>query len=143
MEAVLTFIDFREAFHSVVRVKIFQILEAYGIPSAVVAAIRIMYENTSAVVLTPEGETDQFVIATGVLQGDLLAPFLFIICLDFALRTAISDSDGLILKRRRSRRYPTETLADLDYSDDIALLENTIESAHNLLNRVEKAFLCT
>ena len=139
MEAVLTFIDFREAFDSVVRVKIFQILEAYGIPSAVVAAIRIMYKNTSAVVLTPEGETDQFMIATGVLQGHPLAPFLFIICLDYALRTAISDSDGLILKRRRSRRYPAVTLAGLDYSDDIALLENTIESAQDLLNRVEKA----
>ena len=67
-------------------------------------------------------------IATGVLQGDLLAPFLFIICLDFALRTAISDSDGLILKRRRSRRYPAETLADVDYSDDIALLEIEVTS---------------
>ena len=139
MEAVLTFIDFRKAFDSIDRVKMFQILEAYGIPPDVVAAIRVMYENTSAVVLTPEGETDQFSIDTGVLQGDPLAPFLFIICLDYALRNAITDSDGLTLKRRRSRRHPAEVLADLDYADDIALLENTIESAQDLLNRVEKA----
>ena len=123
MEAALTFIDFRKAFDSVVRVKMFQILEACGIPSDVIAAIRIMYENTSAVVLTPEGENDQFMIVTGVLEGYPLAPFLFIICLDYALRTAISDSDGLMLKHRRSRHYPAETLADLDYADDIALLE--------------------
>ena len=38
----------------------FQILEAYGIPPDVVAAIRVMYENTSAVVITPEGEKEQF-----------------------------------------------------------------------------------
>jgi hypothetical protein len=98
MEAVLTFIDFRKAFDSVDRVKMFQILEAYGIPADVVAAIRVMYENTSAVVLTPERETDQFAIDTGVLQRDPVAPFLFIICLNYVLRYAITDSDGLTLK---------------------------------------------
>ena len=98
-----------------------------------------MYENTSAVVITPEDENEQFAIDTGVLQGDPLAPFLFIICLDYALRSAITDSDGLTLKRRRSSRHPAVVLPDLDYADDIALLENTIKSAQDLLNRVEKA----
>jgi hypothetical protein len=139
MEAVLTFIDFRKAFDSVDRVKMFQIPEAYGILADVVAAIRVMYENTSAVVLTPERETDQFAIDTGVLQRDPVAPFLFIICLNYVLRYAITDSDGLTLKRRRSQRHPAEVLAELDYADDIAQLENTIESAQDLLNRVEKA----
>ena len=139
MEAVLTFIDFSKAFDSIDRGRMFQILEAYGIPPDVVSAIRVMYENTSAVVITPEGETEQFAIDTGVLQGDPLAPFLFIICLDYALRSAITDSDGLTLKRRRSSRHPAVVLPDLDYADDIALLENTIKSAQDLLNRVEKA----
>ena len=115
------------------------ILEAYGIPPDVVSAIRVMTENTSAVVITPEGETEQFAIDTGVLQGDPLALFLFIICLDCALRSAITDSDGHTLKRRRSSRHPAVVLPDLDYADDIALLENTIKSAQDLLNRVEKA----
>ena len=139
MEAVLTFINFRKAFDSIDRGRMFQILEAYGIPPDVVSAIRVMYENTSAVVITPEGETEQFAIDTGVLQGDPLAPFLFIICLDYALRSAISDADGLTLKRRRSSHHPAVVLSDLDYADDIALLENTIKSAQDLLNRVEKA----
>jgi hypothetical protein len=34
--------------------------------------------------ITPEGNTDLFSIDTGVLQGDPLAPFLFIACLDYA-----------------------------------------------------------
>ncbi|XP_014678985.1 PREDICTED: uncharacterized protein LOC106818826 [Priapulus caudatus] len=98
-----------------------------------------MYENTSAVVITPEGETDAFNIDTGVLQGNPLARFLFIICLNYALRTSITESDGLTLKQRRSRRHPADVLADLDYADDIALLENSIEAAQYLLIRVEKA----
>ena len=56
-----------------------------------------------------------------------------------SLPTAITDSDGLTLKRRRSSRHPAVVLPDLDYADDIALLENTIKSAQDLLNRVEKA----
>ena len=139
MEAVLTFIDFCKAFDSIDCGRMFQILEAYGIPPDVVSAIRVMYENTSAVVITPEGETEQFAIDTGMLQGDPLAPFLFIICLNYALRSAITDSDGLTLKRRRSSHHPAVVLPDLDYADDIALLENTIKSAQDLLNRVEKA----
>ena len=97
-----------------------------------------MYVNTSAVVVTPEGTTNEFTIDTGVLQGDPLAPFLFIICLDYALRSSISNTDGLTLKRRRSRRHPATVLSDLDYADDIALLEDNIIAAQDLLLRVEK-----
>ena len=139
MEAVLTFIDFRKAFDCINHSQMFQILEAYGIPPDVVVAIRVMYKNTSAVVITPEGETEQFPIDTGVLQGDPPAQFLFIICLDYALHSAITDSDGLTLKHRHSSHHPAAVLPDLDYADDIALLENSIKSAQDLLICVEKA----
>ena len=87
-EAAIIFIDFRKAFDSVDRPTMFKILHAYGIPEETINAIKIMYEDTSAVVLTPEGESDSFSVNTGVLQGDPLAPYLFIIVLDYALRTA-------------------------------------------------------
>ena len=125
-EAAIIFIDFKKAFDSVDRSTLFQILSAYGIPEKIVKAIQIMYVNTSAVVLTPEGETTNFNINTGVLQGDPLAPYLFIIVLDYALRTAIDDREGLTLTRRRSTRHPASHLSDLDYADDIA---NTIQEA--------------
>ena len=51
-----------------------KILSAYGIPPEIVSAIRVMYENTSALVITPEGNTDIFQIDTGVLQGHPLTP---------------------------------------------------------------------
>ena len=37
----------------------------------------------------PYGDTDYFDIVAGVLQGDTQAPYLFIICLDYVLRTLI------------------------------------------------------
>ena len=36
-----------------------------------------------------DGDTDYFDIVAGVLQGDTLAQYLFIICLDYVLRTSI------------------------------------------------------
>ena len=40
---------------------------------------------------SPDGDTDFFVIVAGdtFLQGNTLAPYLFIICLDYVLRTSI------------------------------------------------------
>ena len=47
----------------------------------------ILYRDTK--VRSPEGDTDYFDIVVWVLQGDTLAPYLFIICLDYVLRTSI------------------------------------------------------
>ena len=117
----------------------FSILEAYGIPKETVNAIRTMYRDISCIVSTSDGDSDPFNIVTGVLQGDPLAPFLFIICLDYAMRCSIVGSDGIVLKRRRSRRHPPQILSDLDFADDIALIEATIAKAQDLLLRVEAA----
>ena len=116
-----------------------KILVAYGIPSKIVNAIRLMYENTSALVVTPEGNTDILQVDTGVLQGDPLAPFLFIICLDYTLSTTIFPPDGLTLERKGSRRVPPEKLAKLSVADDIALMEDTINKAESLLHKIETA----
>ena len=75
-----------------------------------------------------------------MLQGDTLAPFLFIIVLDYALRQAIAgreESLGFTIKPRRSRRFPAVMLTDLDYADDIALISKQLEQAQELLSRVE------
>ena len=121
-EAAIIFIDFKKAFDSVDRNTLFQILHAYGIPEKIVKALQIMYVNTYAVILTPEGETTNFNINTGVLQGDPLAPYVFIMVSDYALRTAIDDREGLTLTRRRSPRHPASHLSDLYCADDICSL---------------------
>ncbi|CAH1248879.1 DPP6 [Branchiostoma lanceolatum] len=89
------------------------------------------------------GETDFFKIDTGVLQGDPLAPFLFIIVLDYALRKAINADDGLTLQRRRSSRHPAAVISDLDFADDIGLLEDTIQAAQDLLYRSYGGYVTT
>ena len=50
--------------------------------------VTILYRNTKVKVRSSDGDTEYFDIVTGVLQGDTLAPYLFIICLDYVLRTS-------------------------------------------------------
>ena len=78
---------------------------------------------------------DKYILA-GVLQGDTLAPYLFIICLDYVLRTSIDKirENGFKLTKKRSRRYPAKTITDADYADDIAILANTPDQAETLLH---------
>ena len=118
-----------------------RILRAYGIPPNLLRAIEQMYTNTKARVLSPDGETDMFEITAGVLQGDTLAPFLFIIVLDYAMRQAVSGREeelGFTIHPRKSRRYPKVVLTDLDFADDISLLSDEIEQAQELLSSVER-----
>ena len=79
LQATLLFVDFTKAFDSIHRGKMEQILLAYGLPKETVAAIMILYRNTEVKVRSPDGDTEYFDIVAGVLQGDTLAPYLFII----------------------------------------------------------------
>ena len=134
------FVDFTKAFDSIHRGKMERILLAYGIPKETVAAITILYRNTKVKVRLPDRDTEYFDIVAGVLQGDTLATYLFIICLDYVLRTSIDKikENGFELTKRRSRRYPTTTITDADYADDIAILANTPDQAETLLHSLER-----
>ena len=92
-------------------------------------------------VCSPDGNTGCFDIVAGVLQGDTLAPYLFIICLDYVLRTSINKikENGIKLTKERSRRYPAKTITDADYADDIALLANAPALAETQLHSLERA----
>ena len=140
LKAILVFIDFKKAFDSIHRGKLMKILAAYGIPDQLVKAIAMLYEDTQAKVLSPDGETDSFPIHAGVLQGDTLAPYLFAIAIDYVMRRAVKDQEnelGLTLIRRKSRRVPPVIVTDLDFADDIALLSEEIHQAQSFLSRVE------
>ncbi len=51
----------------------------------------MLYKNEKAMFCSPDGNTVFVVIVTGVLQGDTLALYLFIICQDFTLETLIDQ----------------------------------------------------
>ena len=105
------------------------------------STLPLLRRNTKVKVRSPDGDTDYFDIEAGVLQGDTLAPYLFIICLDYVLRTSIDNirETGFELTKKISRRHPAKTITDADYADDIALLAITPNQAETLLHSLERA----
>ena len=89
----------------------------------------MLYKNTKVKVHSPDGDPDYFDI-------DTLAPYQFIICLDYVLRMSIDlmKENSFKLAKERSRRYPAQTITDANYTNDIALLANTPVQAETLLH---------
>ena len=100
-----------------------------------------LYKNTKVKVRSPDGDTDYFDISAGLLQGDTLAPYWFIICLDYVLRTSINlmKENGFKLAKERSWRYLAQTITNENYADDIVLLANSPTKAESLLHSLERA----
>ena len=101
-------------------------------PKETITPLMILYKIVK--VRSPDGDTDYFDIVASVLQEDKFAPYLFIICLDYVLRTSIDLMKENIFKlaKERSRRYPAQTVMDTDYSDEIVLLANSPPQAKSL-----------
>ena len=59
--------------------------------------------SPKAKVCSPDRDTDFFDIVSGVLQGDTLAPYLFIIYLDYILQTLIGlmKENGFTIKSKK------------------------------------------
>jgi len=61
-------------------------------------------------------KSELFNISAGVLQDDTLAPFLFAIVLDYAIRRVMDGKEeelGFTITKRRSRRHLKKVIADL------------------------------
>ena len=139
-KAIILYVDFRKAFDSIHRGKMLKILKAYDVPPNLLNAISLLYEDTKAKIITPDGDTDFFQIASGILQGDTLAPYLFVIVLDYVMRMTLDGREeefGFILERRRSRRVNPKFITDLDFADDIALISEELIQAQEVLSRFE------
>ena len=90
----LQFIDFSKAFDSILST-----LRQY------VKNIIMMYKNTFSMVHSPDRDWEFFNKVAGVIHGDTLIPFIFIICLDYVLQnTQDKNQDlGFPLTKHRSR----------------------------------------
>ena len=80
LQATILFVDFSKAFDFIHRGEMEQIHLVYSLPKETVAAIMVLYKNTKLKARSPDGDTNDFDIVAGELQGDTLAPYLFIIC---------------------------------------------------------------
>ena len=141
LTAVMLFIDFKKAFDSVHRGLLMKILKACGLPDEIVRLIESLHTGTKGKVRTSDGLTELFEILAGVLQGDTLAPYLFVIVIDYIMTVVIDEvpDAGFTVRPARSRRVKAEKIVDADFADDIALITDTLSEAQALLDSLEAA----
>ena len=85
----ITFVDFEKAFNSVDRTVLWKLLAHYGIPEKIIRLIRTTYEPSTCQVVHNGSLTEPFSILSGVRQGCLLSPFLFLLAVDWIMASTI------------------------------------------------------
>ena len=96
-----------------------------------------LYHGSTAAVSTRFGLTETFDTTSGVLQGAILSPHLFILLVDYILRQSLIDEDGFTLKPANGRRHPAVTLTALAYADDVAITSDSASGAESTLRRLQ------
>ena len=110
------FVDFKKAFDSVPRQKLWSVLSNLGIQGDILACLQSMYVQDEACVLSQEGLTDAFKCTIGVKQGCPASPLLFGLYID--------EIEAMLKAAAPSIDAPTlglMTVAILLFADDIAL----------------------
>jgi hypothetical protein len=136
---ISTFIDFSKAFDSVDWNYIENILFSYDVPIETVDAVMSVYYGATAAVKSDGDISEFFDLGVGVLQGDTLAPYLFVIVLDWVMRNAIPDPTlGFCIRARVGTTSPALYVTDdLDFADDIAVLSSSATDMQAMVLSIE------
>ena len=96
-----------------------KLLRHYGIPPKIADLIRKSYAGMTSKVVHEGRLTKEFEVKTGVRQGCLLSPFLFLLAIDWIMKSATTG------KKNGIQWTMWKQLDDLDFADDIALLSHS------------------
>jgi hypothetical protein len=90
-----------------------------------------MYEGFRCKVLHEGKLTENFIINTGVRQGCIRSPIIFLLVLDRIMRKTLGGRKRGILWNMRDR------LEDLEFADDICLLAQRLRDMKEKLKRLQ------
>ena len=140
LETTLLFEDLSHEFESIHRGNMGKILLAYGLPKVTVEAIIMLYKNHESKSSLTECRHRLNWYCSRCSARRYISPWLFVISLIYVLRTSIDwkQEYSLTMEKARSRRYPEQTITDVNYANDIAILANTPTHAESLLHSLEK-----
>ena len=127
----INFIDYEKAFDSVDRETLWKLLRHYGIPEKITSLIKCIYKDMNCKVNHAGQLSESFEVKTGVRQGCLLSPFLFLLVIDWIMKTTTEGRNNGI------QWTLTTQLDDLDFADDLALLSHNHRQMQEKTSQLE------
>ena len=128
----INFVDYQKAFDSLDCPFLWKLLAHYGILQKFINIIKNSYEGTTCKVIHEGHLSESFEVKTGVRQGCLLSPFLFLLAIYWIMKS-------LLMGHRNGIQWTlTQQLDDLDYADDIALLSHSGAQMQNKTTILEE-----
>jgi calcineurin-like phosphoesterase family protein len=116
----VAFLDLEKAFDRVPRSRLWRVLLEYGVEADLQRAIKSTYMTSQSRVTTNVGAGEWFKTESGVRQGSILSPLLFIMYMDLVIRkvSELNSDEGMILA----------------YADDIAQTATSEQQLQKQMN---------
>lgn len=124
------FVDFKQAYDSIDRDELAHGLRDLGIPQKLIRLIQATMSDTKGQVRINGGFSDTFEISQGLKQGDGLAPMLFNLALERAIRDARMEVKSTLLHR---------TTQLIGYADDLNIAGRNLATIKKTFLRLEES----
>lgn len=146
-QLAIGFVDISKAFDSVNRAALFEILYKLNCPPNLLEVLKSLHTQTYATAKI-EGEISKpFELQSGVRQGCVIAPLLFITYMqtimnqikrltNVRVKLEVRDDTNMFCKRSfgAKTKIKERSILDLLFADDCALVANTAEELQDVLN---------
>ncbi|VDO91705.1 unnamed protein product [Schistosoma margrebowiei] len=123
----------KKEFDSVDRTTLWKFLRHYGVPQKIVNIIQNSYDGLNCKIVHGGQLTKSFEVKTGVRQGCLLSPFLFLLVIEWIMKTSTCELKHGIQWTSMMQ------LDDLDFADDLALQSQSQQQMQEKTNSVAAA----
>ena len=118
------FIDFKQAYDSIHRESLWNIMTEMGIPNKLINLVKVCYRNSKSCVQVGRSRTEAFEVNTGLRQGCLLSPMLFNMVLEKVKRSTQDMYRGVDIG--------IANIQMLAFADDVDVTEQNIEHLDNI-----------
>ncbi|KAI5735577.1 hypothetical protein M8J77_020203 [Diaphorina citri] len=143
----ICFVDISKAFDSVNRTALFDILEKLNCPPNLLGVLKSLHTQTLATVKIEGENSAPFELQTGVRQGCVIAPLLFITYMqtimnqikrlsNAGVKLELRNDSNMFCKRgfRAKTKIKEAAILDLLFADDCALVANSADELQDVLN---------
>lgn len=125
------FIDFKQAYDTIRRVKLWQAMEELGFPKKLVKLTQVCINGSMSRVRIAHEFSEVFNINDGLKQGDALSPLLFNVALEYVSRKAEIQTPTAVFHGNGPKLL-------LAFADDIDIVGNSTLDIKSTLNEFEK-----